>query len=274
MNAWINEPKWWMCGLLAVLVVVAGVMCWQLVRIVRRLHSGNTAASIQTSAPANNTRIIEWVICAWFFIGAIAIIAAIIVSYKNINEPTIVTVLSILITFLVAWQIWATINTNKIVERYDNRIRETENNITAIQGQISSIGGLWQSQNGINEAHRIINSIITDTERSNAHEYARAYFHSCDSLLGLITNQLRIEELINDCLTIMSQIIVNAQGILDNPSIALDVRNRLHQEFNSLNPMINNLANAIRRNDNNAHAQVLDDLQQRRQEIINWSTPS
>lgn len=54
----------------------------------------------------------------------------------------------------------------------------------------------------------------------------------------------------------------------------VDVRNRLHQEFNSLNPMINNLANAIRRNDNNAHAQVLDDLQQRRQEIINWSTPS
>lgn len=269
--SWYTNPLWYGCAILIVIMVAIWLIWWQSKRIANRLQKDAPQNTTENQIQFNTSKRSDYFVFIWFIIGATVIVFALFSSASNEtssnNDSTIITVLSIFVTFLVAWQIWATINTNRIVDRFDERIRTVENNF-------SNIGSLIQSQNGLNEAQRIIFNIINDPNRGRAHEYAMAYLHSCDSLLRLMMNKLEVEEVIDNCLTIMDRILINAQGILDNDAISQDIRTRLHREFTELNSMISNLESAIRRYDKNIHSQQLDNLHQRRVEILRWTPPT
>lgn len=267
----MNASDWVLVGIAFPITVALFLIWWQSKQIANRLQNSTFQQNVVNPQHVSRSRRSDWLIFGWFFIGAIAIIATLFSPLAKSDAvgsgDTTISTLAIFITFLVAWQIWQTVNTNRIVDRFDERIRNTEN-------ILSNIGGLMQSQNGLYEAQRIIFNILNDQNRERAHEYAMAYLHSCDSLLQLTINQLNVEEMIDNCLTVMGRILINAQGILDDERISLDVRTRLHREFNELNPMISNFVSAIMGKDNNVHSQQLNDLKQRREDILRWTPPT
>lgn len=58
--------------------------------------------------------------------------------HSNINfdyQTMIVTILGVFIASLIGWQIWATINANHIIDRFDNRIHTTEASVERLEQQ-------------------------------------------------------------------------------------------------------------------------------------------
>ena len=218
--------------------------------------------------------------CALAFLSVIAIIISVIAlalvdpRSLKIDEwgeidldvdylGVIIGLLALMVTLMVGWQIWQTINTSKFVEKYDERIRTLERNNT-------EVGTIFSSLTGLVEAQRIVGNILSDNNRTRAHEYARAYLYACDSLLELVKCKMNIEGVIERCLALMNQIIVNSQGILNNTEIPMAVREQLHQEFVELDGMINNLVTIISNSVNENQRQRLSTLHQIRQTIIGW----
>lgn len=72
----------------------------------------------------------EWLICLWFTIGVVALLFTIFdISNGGINlrecKASSDNILSILITFLVAWQIWQTINSKQTIEKLQEECQQT-----------------------------------------------------------------------------------------------------------------------------------------------------
>lgn len=72
----------------------------------------------------------EWWVCVWFTIGIAALLFTMFdISLEGIelrdNKTQSDNVLSILVTFLVAWQIWQTINAKQTIEKLQEEYQQT-----------------------------------------------------------------------------------------------------------------------------------------------------
>lgn len=151
----------------------------------------------------------------------------------------IVAILAILVTVLIGWQIWATIDTRRIIERFDERIRANENAVNRLQQQFSNIGEIAIANTEIANAQIIVASIISDPARANAHQYAESYQFASTALTRLIQIQGITNELIRRCFTLLNQILTNSQGILDNPDMPNALKNQLITEYTNFRPLHN-----------------------------------
>ena len=151
----------------------------------------------------------------------------------------IVTILGILVTVLIGWQIWATIDTRRIIERFDERIRTNENAVNRLRQQFSNIGEIAIANNEITNAQRIVESIVGDQTRANAHHYAESYQLASTALTRLIHVQDITSGLIERCFMLLNQILTNSQGILDNPDMPNALKNQLITEYTNFRPLHN-----------------------------------
>lgn len=109
----MNVSDWVLLGTAFPIMVALFLTWWQSRRIANHLQNGTSKQEIISQRIVSLPRRSDWFVYLWFFIGSIAIIATLFFtnsrSYKAESESTIISVLSIFITFLVAWQIWQTI---------------------------------------------------------------------------------------------------------------------------------------------------------------------
>lgn len=96
--------------------------------------------------------------------------------HSNINfdyQAMIVTILGIFITALIGWQIWATINVNRVIDRLDTRVRDMENTLHINIGEICSDISSTQP-NGNEMAHvRLLFAIHALVHYSQLEEFER-----------------------------------------------------------------------------------------------------
>lgn len=129
-TTWIIEPN----GFAWVLLSVATI---SLLGIAIRLWTQRQSAS-----PATNNR---GEVVAWMAL-VVSIISVVCVFFKTSdpnNASMLITALGVIVTLLVTWQIFSLINLN----RFESRIRETDNNLHRNIGEIC--GDISASQAGI-----------------------------------------------------------------------------------------------------------------------------
>lgn len=73
----------------------------------------------------------EWIICVWFTIGIVALLFTLFdISSNGIalraDKTSSDNILSTLITFLVAWQIWQTINAKQTIEKLQEELQQNK----------------------------------------------------------------------------------------------------------------------------------------------------
>ncbi|MCM1066424.1 MAG: hypothetical protein NC418_02485 [Muribaculaceae bacterium] len=117
MNTWIISPNGWAWALLG--IAAASLLIIAVCTIVQTLRTSDIRRDV-TNSYIRNRNIIgkgtsgcNWIIYIWFTVGIFVLLFAIL-DYQDglkirTQESTVITVLSILVTFLVAWQIWQNI---------------------------------------------------------------------------------------------------------------------------------------------------------------------
>lgn len=117
MNTWVVSPNGWAWALLGIATV--SLLIIAVCAIVQTLRASDIRRDVTNSSIRNRNGIgrvvssTNWIIYTWFTIGIFVLLFAIF-DYPDglkvrTQESTVITVLSILVTFLVAWQIWQSI---------------------------------------------------------------------------------------------------------------------------------------------------------------------
>lgn len=78
----------------------------------------------------------NWIVCIWFSLGIVTLIFALFdftngISIRENTDST--TVLSILVTFLVAWQIWQTIDAKHTIVKMESSVKDAEKRDNQLQ---------------------------------------------------------------------------------------------------------------------------------------------
>lgn len=118
-TTWIIEPHGWGWVLLVVACFLLVVATVSLVAIAIRMWKQSQVSQVEAIPRTSNT---NWIIYLWFTIGIFALIISVF-DYQNgriiirDNQLAPDDTLSILVAFLVAWQIWQTMMTRSEVEK-------------------------------------------------------------------------------------------------------------------------------------------------------------
>lgn len=195
--------------------------------------------------------------------------------HSSINfdyQTMIVTILGIFITVLIGWQIWTTIDTRRIIERFDERIRTNEIAVERLQQQFAHVGEIATASNELANAQRIVESITHSPVRANAHEYAEGYQLASTALTRLMGIQDLTNALIERCFSLLNQILTNSHGILDNGLLPNTLKNRLISEFINMNPFVDANRRMVLPQANALQLSQLETLLSLRREIVEHPT--
>lgn len=166
MNTWIISPNW-------VAWVLLAIASMSLLGLVIYFWS-------RPNQRHNHISVVSWVALV---LAMVSVVCAFTRSPQNSDATNMITVLGILITLLVGWQIFSLININRIEER----IRETNNNFHAILGELC--GDISASQAGIDTMAHVA---LLFTIHSLIHYSHIGDYEQCEREIDALKADLRI----------------------------------------------------------------------------------
>lgn len=195
MNTWVISPNGWAWALLG--IAAASLFIIALCSIILTVQAKRTRREIAFSPIRNHNRIgreassANWIIYIWFTIGIILLIFAMFDYDDGIKvraqESTVSTVLSILVTFLVAWQIWQTMMSRHEVERTTavlHRIQELET-------ELNERSTIFTQRNM--ELTHLIDAHAHLQSARDASQISEAYSHFANALIRFASSNVSFE---------------------------------------------------------------------------------
>lgn len=169
-TTWIISPNWLVWVLLSVATI-------SLLGIAIRLWTQR-----QSATPTTNNR---GEVVAWMAL-VVSIISVVCVFFKTSdpnNASMLITALGVMVTLLVTWQIFSLINLN----RFESRIRETDNNLHRNMGEIC--GDISASQAGIGTMAHVA---LLFTIHALIHYSQIGDFEQCEREISALVDDSRI----------------------------------------------------------------------------------
>lgn len=137
----MSESDWFIFGVLSAIAIALFFIWWQSRRIANQLRNSTTQQELNIQHDIRFARRSNWPIYIWFFIGSFAIIAALFVlpekNGSGNSESVAIPVLSIFVTFLVAWQIWQTIAAREEIREMKDAAEIVEDRFDSLNRQLA-----------------------------------------------------------------------------------------------------------------------------------------
>lgn len=231
----MSESDWFIFGVLSAIAIVLIFIWWQSRLIANRLQNNTSLQELNIQQGIRSTRRSNWLIYIWFFIGSAAIIAALFVLPAKNNSghsgDVVITVLSIFVTFLVAWQIWQTMISRDELKEVNDIKNEYQRQIGLLKEQDARNFCLIEAFELRRDAQTAPNNTKYELTLRSIRQFLKAYTTSNYAYLLVLVNSLDV---------ILSEIAKSPQKALEQFNAKRDELDNLYDEITTeLNRRIN-----------------------------------